>query len=96
MGKVRTLRTCRNGHEFYKSTDCPVCPKCQEMLVSQTSFLSIISAPARRALENNGITTLEQISKYTVKEILNLHGLGESTIPKLQKLLHENELSFKE
>src|SRR5438309_1005170 len=24
----KTLKTCSRGHEFYKSSDCPVCPKC--------------------------------------------------------------------
>jgi hypothetical protein len=34
------------------------------------SFLSLVSAPAKRALENNGIDTLEKLSKFTEKEIL--------------------------
>ncbi len=58
-------------------------------------FLAILAAPARRALENEGITTLEQLSKYSVQEILKLHGMGKSTIPKLEKVLFENNLTFK-
>ena len=59
------------------------------------NFLSLIGAPARRALENNGITTLEKLSEYSEKEILSFHGMGKSTIPKLQQLLSEKEMSFK-
>ncbi len=57
-------------------------------------FLSILSAPARRAIENNGITTLEQLSKYSKKEVLKFHGMGKSSIPKLEKLLSEQNMTF--
>ena len=30
------------------------------------SFLSVLSSPAKRALESNGINTLEKLSKFTV------------------------------
>ncbi|MEY3239253.1 MAG: hypothetical protein RIR11_691, partial [Bacteroidota bacterium] len=59
------------------------------------NFLSSLGAPARRALEREGIKTLEQLAKYSEKEILSLHGMGKSTLPKLQKLLTDNDLSFK-
>jgi len=78
-----------------KSFDCPTCPICEEERKPKDNFLSLIGAPARRALENNGITTLERLSKYSEKEVLNFHGMGKSTIPKLQKLLSDKELSFK-
>ncbi len=55
----------------------------------------MIGAPARRALEREGIKTLEQLAKYSEKEILSLHGMGKSTLPKLQKLLTDNDLTFK-
>lgn len=58
------------------------------------NFLSLLSAPARRALENNGITTLEQLSKYSKKEVLKFHGMGKSSIPKLEKLLSDRNMSF--
>lgn len=59
------------------------------------NFLSTLSAPARRALENNGITTLEQLSKYSKKEVLKFHGMGKSSIPKLEKLLFDQNMSFR-
>jgi len=90
-----TLKTCEKGHQFYKSSDCPTCPVCEEERKPKDNFLSLLAAPARRALENNGIATLEHLSKYSEKEVLNFHGMGKSTIPKLQKLLADNKLSFK-
>lgn len=57
-------------------------------------FLFTLSAPARRAIENNGITTLGQLSKYSKKEVLKFHGMGKSSIPKLEKLLSEQNMSF--
>jgi hypothetical protein len=57
--------------------------------------LSTLAAPAIRALENNGITTLEQLSKYSKKEVLKFHGMGKSSIPKLEKLLSDQNMSFR-
>jgi DNA-directed RNA polymerase alpha subunit len=50
-------------------------------------FLSRLAAPARRALENAGITNIEQLSHYSIQEILNLHGLGNSSIQVLTEAL---------
>jgi predicted RecB family nuclease len=96
MEAIKYLKTCTNGHQFYKSSDCPTCPICENERKPKDSFLALLVAPARRALENNGITTLEQLSKYSEQEMLSFHGMGKSTIPKLQKLMAENKLSFKQ
>lgn len=95
MEGKKVLKTCENGHQFYKSSDCPVCPFCENERKPHDNFLSNLVAPARRALENNGINTLEQLSNYTEKEILSFHGMGKSSIPKLVKLLAEKKLTFK-
>lgn len=95
METKKILKTCDKGHKFYKSSDCPTCPVCEEERKPMDNFLSLISAPARRALENNGILTLEKLSEYSEKEILKFHGMGKSSIPKLEKLLSENGLTFK-
>jgi predicted RecB family nuclease len=95
MSSKKTLKTCKNGHQFYKSSDCPTCPICENERKPKDNFLSLIGAPARRALENKGIKTVDQLSKYTEEEILSLHGMGPSSIPKLKKALAENGLSFK-
>ncbi len=91
----KTMRTCRNGHTFYKSSDCPVCPYCEKEKKPKTEFMSVLSAPARRALENNGISTLKQLSRFTESQILALHGMGPSSIPKLRAELRKAGMRFK-
>lgn len=88
------LRVCLNGHEFYKSSDCPTCPICEKERKPKNSFLSSIAAPARRALEREGITSLEKLSTFSEKELLALHGIGKSTIPKLIEALTVKGLSL--
>jgi DNA-directed RNA polymerase alpha subunit len=46
-------------------------------------------------LENNGITSLEELSTYREKEILKFHGMGPASLPKLRSALKESQLSFK-
>ncbi|MDT9722762.1 RNA polymerase alpha subunit C-terminal domain-containing protein [Paenibacillus sp. ClWae2A] len=90
-----TLKTCEQGHSYYKKSDCPTCPTCEAERKPTEGFLALLSAPARRALENEGITTLLQLAEYTEKEILKLHGIGPSAMPKLRNALEEEGLSFK-
>jgi len=91
----KNLRTCKKGHKYYKSSDCPTCPTCEQERKPDSGFLSLLSAPARRALENNGIHSLQKLSIYSEKEILQFHGIGPSSIPKLQSALEEIGLSFR-
>lgn len=91
----KTKRTCVNGHQYYKSSDCPTCPVCEELKRPTGGFLSLISAPARRALEAKGIKTLEQLATYSEKELLTLHGIGPTTMPKLKSVLQQKKLRFK-
>lgn len=93
----KTLRTCKKGHQYYKSTDCPTCPVCEKEKKPSEGFLSRLSSPARNSLLNNlGIDTLEKLSTYTEKEILNLHGMGKASMPILRKALEEKGLKFKD
>ncbi|TVX93657.1 RNA polymerase alpha subunit C-terminal domain-containing protein [Paenibacillus agilis] len=91
----KTLRTCDNGHNYYKSSDCPSCPICAQENKPETGFLSLLSAPARRALEHHGITTVQQLATYREKEILSLHGMGPASLPKLRAALQESGLTFR-
>ncbi|MDK8189164.1 RNA polymerase alpha subunit C-terminal domain-containing protein [Paenibacillus sp. UMB7766-LJ446] len=91
-----TLRTCEQGHSYYKSSDCPTCPVCEKERKPKEGFLALLSAPARRALENQGIITLQLLSQFTEKEILKLHGIGPSAMPKLRQALEEEGFSFKD
>ncbi|MBK9316437.1 MAG: hypothetical protein IPM55_19670 [Acidobacteria bacterium] len=88
-------RTCDKGHKYFKSSDCPICPVCESERKPEKEFLSLISAPARRALERKGITVLEQLARYREAEILELHGMGPSTIPKLRSALEAKGLTFR-
>ena len=89
------LKTCKKGHQFYKSSDCPTCPTCEEEKKPNDGFLSLLSATARRALENNGIHTLEQLAGYSWKEVLSFHGMGKGSRPTLEKALKEKGMHFK-
>src|SRR5262245_3605721 len=93
--KKGTKRTCPNGHSYYKSSDCPTCPICEAGKKPANGFLSSLSAPARRALENEGITTEKKLSSYSEKDILQLHGMGKASLPVLTKALRAKGLSFK-
>ena len=90
-----TRRICPEGHTYYKSSDCPTCPVCEANRKPANGFLSLLVAPARRALESKGIQSLQELSRYTEAEILSLHGMGKSSLPKLRKALEEAGLSFR-
>ncbi|HRP54878.1 hypothetical protein [Agriterribacter sp.] len=92
----KTLRTCKKGHKYYKSSDCSACPVCEAQRKANDGFLSLLSAPARRALESKGVTTPEQVSAFSEKELLALHGLGPSTIPKIKNALAAKRLALKD
>lgn len=93
--KQKTLRVCENGHRYYKSSDCPTCPTCEIENKQTGSFLALLAAPARRALVNNKITTLEHLSAFSEKEILKFHGMGPSSLPILKSALFAAGLNFK-
>lgn len=54
-----------------------------------------LSAPALRALRNAGINNLAELAKHSLAEILELHGMGPSSIPPLQEALKAKGLQFK-
>ncbi|MET3876261.1 DNA-directed RNA polymerase alpha subunit [Chitinophaga sp. OAE865] len=39
---------------------------------------------------------MQQLSRFSEAEVLALHGMGKSSMPKLQRALEEKGLSFKE
>lgn len=95
MQRKETLRTCKEGHSYYKSTDCPTCPTCEAAKKPTAGFLETLSGPARRALENAEIKTAKQLAQHSKKEILALHGMGPASLPKLTAALKEAGLDFK-
>lgn len=95
MPDARQRRTCPNGHVYYKTSDCPVCPQCEAAKRPQSGWLAKLSAPARRALANAGIETIQQLALFSEKEILAQHGIGPSSLPHLHAALKVAGLTFK-
>lgn len=91
----KSLRVCKNGHSYHKSSDCPTCPVCEKAKKPKEGFLSLLAGPARRALENNNIKTLQHLAKHSEKQILQLHGMGPGSLPKLRAALKTEKLTFK-
>lgn len=60
----------------------------------ESRFLTLLSRPARGALEHAGITTLAELSKHSEREILALHGVGPKSMPTLRQALHEAGMAF--
>ncbi|HZG26271.1 MAG TPA: RNA polymerase alpha subunit C-terminal domain-containing protein [Chitinophagaceae bacterium] len=95
MPKAASLRTCKKGHTYYKSSDCPTCTICEQERKPGGGFYSRLSAPARRALEGKGIKTLQDLARFTEAEVLQLHGMGPASLPILREELSSGGLSFK-
>ncbi|EOQ90099.1 hypothetical protein LEP1GSC202_0615 [Leptospira yanagawae serovar Saopaulo str. Sao Paulo = ATCC 700523] len=67
------------------------------MTKKDPNFLSFLGAPAQRALLHElGISKLEDLSRYTKKDLLRLHGFGPSSLPKLETELRRIGIQLKE
>lgn len=55
-----------------------------------------IAAPAQRALQSAGITTLTQLTKTSEAELLQLHGMGKNALETLRAALQAEGLAFRE
>jgi predicted RecB family nuclease len=95
MARQPTRRTCPKGHAYVKSTDCPTCPKCEAEKAKAGFFVEGLSAPARRALQGAGVTSIKALARQTERGILALHGMGPSALPKLRAALRAAGLGFK-
>lgn len=91
----KSLRVCEKGHKYYKSSECRSCPICNKENKPESGFLSKLSSPARNTLVHEGINTLQELSKFTEKDILKLHGIGPASLPIMRASLEEEGLSFK-
>jgi hypothetical protein len=92
---LKSKKTCKFGHTFYKSSDCPTCPTCEELKDPATGFLALLSNPARNTMLHHGIDSVQKLSSYTEKEILMLHGIGKASLPAFRKSLEAVGLSFR-
>jgi hypothetical protein len=57
-------------------------------------LLQKLAKPAQRAIQNEGLTTIEQLSKYSEKEFSELHGIGKSAINIIKRTMDENGITF--
>ena len=55
-----------------------------------------IGNPATTALEAHGITKLSQLTAFTEKELLGLHGVGPKAISILREALKEGGSQFRQ
>ena len=57
-------------------------------------LLSRLAAPARRAIQSTGMTTLEQLAQIREAEVRALHGIGQNALTIITASLVEHGLSF--
>ncbi|MCB9913051.1 MAG: DUF2200 family protein [Planctomycetes bacterium] len=95
--KAKAIETvCAQGHRFLKGPDCPECPKCQAKRTNAGSGdLPKLGAPAMRAMESLGVTTLAQVAKHTASELLDLHGFGPKALETIRQALADRSQSLK-
>ena len=86
---MKIEKNCINGHAFIKRSACTICPICEKNKELLNPFLSQFSAPARRAFEHAAILSLEEAMTYSKSELMGLHGVGNTTLLKLEKLALE-------
>lgn len=91
-----SLRICKNGHRFEKTSDCPTCPECsaEEMNNKYGEEFPFIGAPAFRALDNIGVESLKDLTKYSEQDLLSLHGFGPRGLKLLKEALKEKGMEF--
>lgn len=92
---MKRRKTCARGHVFYKSSDCPTCPTCEAGRRPAAGFLAGLAAPARRALEGAGLTTLAKLARRTEAQVAGLHGMGPNAVSKLRASLVKECRGFK-
>ena len=92
---MRVRKVCPKGHVFYKTPGCSSCPRCEAARAPTDGFLANLAAPARRALEGAGLTTLARLAKKSEAQVRELHGMGPNAIATLRASLKTAGLSFK-
>lgn len=53
-----------------------------------------LSRPARSALAEVGLMSLEQVSQWSAKDVLALHGMGPKGVRELREALQVRGMSF--
>jgi uncharacterized protein YdhG (YjbR/CyaY superfamily) len=85
-------KVCIHGHTYTSVSNNKPCPNCA---IQATSIWASLSAPVQRALAAANITTTKQLSRFTLEQLLSMHGIGPSAMPKLSLILELLGLQFK-
>ncbi|MCT4560300.1 MAG: hypothetical protein N4A41_02895 [Crocinitomicaceae bacterium] len=86
-------RICSNGHRYEKTSDCPVCPRCEQLLWVGSQWVGLAN-PAKRALAAHGVEDYSDFIKYTREEVASWHGIGPNALKKIEEKLKECHLSW--
>ena len=92
---MRQRKVCAEGHVFFKTPGCSSCPRCEAARKPKDGFLAELAAPARRALEGAGLTTLAKLANKTEAQVRELHGMGPNAIAKLRAALRKDSSGFR-
>jgi predicted RecB family nuclease len=92
---MKQQRVCPQGHTYFKSSDCRSCPRCEAAKKPAEGFLSELAAPARRALEGAGLTTLAKLAARTESQVAALHGMGPNALARLRASLKKAGRAFR-
>ncbi len=95
LRRIVRFRLSENRH---KKTGRSLCDKKWVAEIDDSKLaeeLRVLVKPAQRALIHAKLYTLEKISRKSEAELLQLHGLGPSSIPVLSKLLLAKKLAFR-
>lgn len=68
--------------------------KDHESKLPESDLPNGLAKPAQRALAGAGYTRLEQLTRLTEDEVLELHGMGPKALDQLRQALAEKGLSF--
>jgi hypothetical protein len=63
-------------------------------IIKEHSFLEELAQPAQRALARAGYVRLEQFTKVTEADIMELHGMGPNALKKIRQTLKAQGKSF--
>ena len=61
---------------------------------SKKALPSALANPAQRALASAGIKHLEDLTRFSEAEVMDLHGIGPNAMRILQEAMTEQDLRF--
>ncbi len=62
--------------------------------MNESHPFNALGKPAQRALANAGIKTLEELTRLSEAEFMQLHGIGKNALQTISAAMAEKNLSF--